>query len=82
MKVKITCKQAVDYISRKEEKKLGPMDQVLLWKHLAICRFCRMFTSQNKTIIKALSGFEREHDYHLPEENKRRILEAAFKGNA
>ncbi len=82
MKVKITCKQAVDYISKKEEKKLSPMDQVLLWKHLAICRFCRMFTSQNKTIIKALSGFGHEQDYHLPEENKRQILEAAFQGNA
>jgi hypothetical protein len=55
MSVKITCKQAVDYISKKEEGRLSGTQRFALWRHLAICSLCRIFSVQNKIITKALS---------------------------
>ncbi len=46
----ITCKQAVDYISKKEEAKLTLRQSVQLKYHLAICRFCKSFERQNKLL--------------------------------
>lgn len=43
----ITCKQAVDYISKREEGRLSSAQRFRLWQHLAICRFCRLFNRQN-----------------------------------
>ena len=54
MSIKITCKQAVHYISKKEEGKLSAAQRFALWRHLAICSLCRLFSQQNKTIVKAL----------------------------
>ena len=48
----ITCKQAVDYISKKEEGKLSPLQKIQLWRHLAICSLCRIFSEQNKLFAK------------------------------
>lgn len=47
----ITCKQAVDYISKKEEGKLSASQRFKLWQHLAICRFCRAFNRQNRLLV-------------------------------
>ena len=52
--MKITCKQAVHYISKKEEGKLSATQRFALWRHLAICSLCRIFSQQNKTIAKAI----------------------------
>lgn len=46
MKVAITCKKAVDLISKKEEGKLTPWQRVQLWNHLAVCSLCRNFSRQ------------------------------------
>ena len=54
MSMKITCKQAVNYISKKEEGKLSAAQRFALWRHLAICSLCRLFSQQNKTIVKAI----------------------------
>ena len=55
MSLKITCKQAVDYISKKEESRLSGTQRFALWRHLAICSLCRIFSVQNKVIAKAMS---------------------------
>jgi hypothetical protein len=52
--MKITCKQAVNYISKKEEGKLSAVQRFALWRHLAVCSLCRRFSDQNKVIGKAM----------------------------
>ncbi len=79
MKMSITCKQAVDFISKKEEKKLSGWQRVQLWQHIAKCSLCRLFARQNKSIVKALSGHKNDETHHLPEEKKQEIIETALK---
>ena len=50
---KITCKQATDYISKKEEGRLSASQRVALWRHLAICSLCRLFSRQSKMMSQA-----------------------------
>ncbi|TAH09833.1 MAG: hypothetical protein EAZ12_05720 [Sphingobacteriia bacterium] len=50
----ISCKTAVDYISKKEEGKLSLFQRFQLWRHLAICYLCKRFEQQNKIIINSL----------------------------
>ncbi len=47
----ISCKTAVDYISKKEEGKLSLIQRFQLWRHLAACYLCKRFENQNKTMI-------------------------------
>ncbi len=54
MSKKITCRQAVDLISKKEESKLSPIQRFSLYKHLGECSLCRIFSVQNKIIAKAI----------------------------
>lgn len=54
MSKKITCKQAVDLISKKEESKLSGIQRFSLYKHLGECSLCRIFSVQNKIISKAI----------------------------
>ena len=61
----ISCKQAVDCISKKEEGKLSGNQRFQLWQHLAICKFCRSFSKQNKLLT---SIFKKRPDT-LPEES-------------
>ncbi len=46
----ISCKKAVDFISKKEEGKLNLYQRYLLWSHLAICYVCKRFEKQNRLI--------------------------------
>ncbi len=52
----ISCKTAVDYISKKEEGKLSLVQQFQLWRHLAICYLCKRFEKQNKIIIDSIKS--------------------------
>ena len=52
--MKITCKQAVSYVLKKEEGKLSAVQRFALWRHLAGCSLCRKFSDQNKVIGKAI----------------------------
>ncbi|MGN6490597.1 MAG: hypothetical protein ACTHLE_01275 [Agriterribacter sp.] len=79
MKLHITCKEAVDYISKKEEKKLSVLQRLQLMRHLAICSLCRLFAKQNKTITEALSKTHHEQEHHLTPEEKERIINAMEK---
>jgi hypothetical protein len=76
MNITITCKKAVDYISKKEEGKLSLWQRVQLWRHLAICGLCRRFAEQNDT-IKAMFQMPGHH-HHLTDDEKKKIAEAVF----
>lgn len=75
MKDSITCKQAVDYISKKEEGKLSAWQRVRLWRHLAVCNLCSLFSAQNKHLGKFLSLHACKQEHHLLETQKNEIIE-------
>lgn len=75
MKDLITCKQAIDYISKKEERKLSSWKRFQLWKHLAVCDLCSRFSVQNKLLVKFLSGQQDNEQHQLTEIKKQEIIE-------
>jgi predicted anti-sigma-YlaC factor YlaD len=76
MNKNITCKKAVDYLSKKEEGKLGTVQRFQLWRHLASCSLCRIFSEQNTVIARAFRRSAAE-GAGLSSADKLRILEAA-----
>ena len=74
MNLKITCRQAVDFISKKEENKLTSLQKVLLWKHLVVCSLCRAFSVQNKVITKAFTNHLHHNPYQLSEKQKEEMV--------
>ena len=54
----ISCKKAVDYVSKKEEGKLSSGQRFALWRHLKECSLCRIFSVQNTIIGKAIAQTE------------------------
>ncbi len=74
MSVNLTCKQAVDYISKKEEGKLSSWQRVKLWQHLAICSLCRAFSSQNKIITHSFSQHSKFKEERLTDQQKNEII--------
>lgn len=72
----ITCKQAVDYISKKEDGKLSPTKRFRLWRHLAVCSICRIFSQQNKIISKAFST--QQIDKGLSDTEKEIIIQSVL----
>lgn len=73
---KITCKQAVDYISKKEDGKLSAGQRFRLWQHLAICSICRSFYKQNKIIRTAFANQPAEGE--LSDHDKERIIRSVL----
>lgn len=74
MKFRITCKEAVDFISKKEEKKLSILQRFQLMRHLAVCSLCRLFEKQNKTMISSFSKPTGEQNNFLTPEEKEDII--------
>lgn len=70
----ISCKQAVEFILRKEEGTLTFMQRIHLWRHLAICSLCKLFLSQNKVINTELKR-HREKQFILSDKEKERIIQ-------
>lgn len=70
--MKITCKQAVDFISKKEEHRLSQIKRFALWNHLKSCRLCRSFMAQNKII--AIAAVSREQLHAMTAEEKEAII--------
>ncbi|MES2647972.1 MAG: hypothetical protein V4717_13920 [Bacteroidota bacterium] len=66
----ISCKQAVDLISKKEEAKLSATQRFALWRHLAVCSLCRTFSVQNKIIKKALT----QEDYRVLTTEEKEVI--------
>lgn len=79
MKLNITCKQAVDYISKKEERKLSLGQRLGLWRHLLICNLCRLFAKQNKLITKAFKE-QQADDRYLSDDEKQKMIDAILPG--
>lgn len=50
----ITCKEAVTFILKKEEGKLSVTNRLRLWRHLAVCSLCRIFSVQSQWINQAM----------------------------
>ncbi|MDE3234346.1 MAG: hypothetical protein KGO81_00215 [Bacteroidota bacterium] len=71
----ITCKQATDYISRKEEGKLSLLKRVQLWQHLAICNICKLFMKQNTVITKHVHILDKETNASLTAEEKKAMAQ-------
>lgn len=51
MRWMITCEEATDWVSRREEGKLTLSRGLRLRMHLILCIFCRRFNRQNKILI-------------------------------
>lgn len=75
MKMMITCKQATDMVSKKEEGKLSFLNKIQLWFHLFICTVCKLFYRQNELIIKNASGLSADDDASLTPEQKSLMIE-------
>lgn len=71
----ITCKQATDYISRKEEGKLSLLQRFRLWRHLGMCSLCRLFSTQNQQITGLLKQEPQAHSDRLNEQEKQKIIQ-------
>ena len=72
----ISCKKAVDYISKKEEGKLNLYQKYLLWSHLAICYLCNRFEKQNKLITSVLKSATNKEVNVLQQSDKIEIINA------
>jgi hypothetical protein len=75
MKDAISCKQAVDYISKKEEGKLSSWKRLRLWQHLTTCSLCGRFSAQNKVLSGFLSVKKHNDQHHLSEAEKKALIE-------
>jgi hypothetical protein len=76
MKTMITCKEATDFISRKEEGKLSLTQRLQLRMHLYICSFCKLFYRQNKIIKNRVAELHKHVDISLTFVQKEAMIEA------
>lgn len=74
MKWMITCKEATNFISRKEEGRLSFKQRIQLMLHLGICSFCKLFYRQNKVIIKNASQIDEYTSASLSHEEKESMI--------
>lgn len=75
MKTSVTCKKAIDLISKKEEGKITLWQRFQLWKHFAECSLCKLFNIQNKTIVDALPYIQHDISEPLSAEEKKEIVD-------
>lgn len=75
--MKITCKQAVDYIAKDEEQKLTMFQRFQLKWHLASCYLCRFFQHQNNIMNEGLKEHQHpeEEAVSLTDTEKQHIIE-------
>ena len=59
-KILISCKDATNFISKKEEKKLNLLQRLQLTIHLIICEFCKLFYKQNNFLINNIKNLSTE----------------------
>lgn len=71
----ITCKQASEYILKQEENKLTLSQRWAMWRHLVICKACKLFYKQNKTISNVLSNSPKRKELTLKPEDKKAMLQ-------
>jgi len=58
----IHCRQAVDFVSKREELKLSRKEVIQLKLHLFICAGCRRFAKQNAYVLRAMKRYGEKGD--------------------
>lgn len=74
MKWTITCKEATNFISLKEEGRLSFKQRIGLWLHLGVCSLCKLFYRQNKIITRHAAHLPEHTDIHLSPADKEAII--------
>jgi hypothetical protein len=74
MKLQITCKQATEFIVKRDEGKLSPKNHVLLWLHMGICGLCKLFSKQSRFIGKTAKHMHGHVTETLTPEDKEQII--------
>ncbi|HWB24470.1 MAG TPA: hypothetical protein VG738_03275 [Chitinophagaceae bacterium] len=74
MKLEITCKQATEFIVKREEGKLSLKNRVLLWLHFGVCSFCKLFSKQSRLIGKNAKHIHQHLTETLTPEEKEKIV--------
>jgi predicted anti-sigma-YlaC factor YlaD len=73
----LSCKQASEVISQSLDRKLTTVERFNLKLHLLICKYCRYFSQQLKTLrvaVKAnLVALENDNTIEMSTEAKKRI---------
>ena len=69
----ISCKEAVEFILKKEEGKLSFIQRMRLRRHLMICSLCRIFSLQNNLINKAFKQ-RQQKQMMLSDQEKEKII--------
>lgn len=70
----ITCKDAVHFVLKNEEGKLTLHERLSLWRHLAICHLCRIFSRQNRLINRVMAQ-RKERYLTLEASEKEKMIE-------
>lgn len=73
----ISCKEAVEYILKKEEQKLSLLQRMELWRHMAICSLCRIFAAQNRDINQAIKQ-RKSNASALSTQDKEKIIRSVL----
>ena len=76
----ISCKEAVQFIIKKEEGKISLLERISLWRHLAICSLCRIFSRQNAMINTTLKE-RKKKQYSLTPAEKDEIITNVLNNN-
>ncbi len=69
----ITCKRASFLVSKKEEGKIGIIEQMQLHMHLSICSLCRLFEKQSWLIGSNAKNLHIHNEAHLSDSKKQAI---------
>jgi len=79
MKWLITCKQATEFATKKQEGKLSMKKRFQLWLHIAVCGLCKLFDAQSGFITKNSRNMEDHIKDSLTPEEKEKIIAALQK---
>lgn len=73
----LNCKQASQLISKSLDRQLSWRERFAIRFHLFICKYCKRFSLQLKSVHNALNrmsqSIENDQDIKLPSETKNRI---------
>ncbi len=74
----LSCEKATELVIKKEENKISFIDNIRLWMHLQMCKFCKEFEGQNGFINLNMKNHFGEgcHTHHLSDEKKKEMKEA------
>jgi hypothetical protein len=60
MKLKYTCKEAVDVMVAGEDRRLSRHERLLLWLHLLVCSACPRFRRQLELMRQAMRNWREQ----------------------